>query len=107
MKKKKTGSKSAFFNLRTIFGLTLVLFGAILSLYAAGTMSVPGVAAVSQTAPTQMPGATTEFEQTANGPAYVHRDFVERALTKHDSAKIDLRTLPYVLPIKGDERPDL
>src|SRR5690349_20561003 len=104
MKKKKSGSKSAFFNLRTLLGLVLVMFGAVLSLYAAGTLSVPGTAAVSQSAPTQMPGVTAEYIQTPNGPAYVHRDFVERTLTKHDSAKIDLTKLPYILPSNRTER---
>src|SRR5690349_14326615 len=104
MKKKKSGSKSAFFNLRTLLGLVLVMFGAVLSLYAAGALSTPTMVTVSQTAPTQIPGATSEAVQTQNGPAYVHRDFQEATLTKHDSAKIDLRTLPFVLATPKERR---
>ena len=44
MKKKKAGSKSAFFNLRTLVALGCLLFGAVLTLFAAGVL--PGPAAL-------------------------------------------------------------
>lgn len=50
--KKKKGSKSAFFNLRTLAAFVLVLFGAILSLYAAGALTGPASKSpVKQTGP--------------------------------------------------------
>ena len=57
MKKKKAGSKSAFFNLRVVLGLVLLLSGAILSLFAAGALPT-GMASVSQTEPAQVAGAS-------------------------------------------------
>jgi hypothetical protein len=105
MNKKKSASQSAFFNLRTLAGLVLCLFGIVLSMFAAGVLPTDAVQ-VSQTAPTQIPGKTSEVVQTPNGPAYVHRDFQEGALIKGGSFTGDLRKLPFVLAAKV-ERPEL
>lgn len=80
--KKKLLSQSAFFNLRTLLGLALCLFGFMVTLYAAGVL--PGAPASKPISPAgAKPGSQKPDVVSMAGPI---------------SQDLDLRMLPYAPP---------
>ena len=97
MKKKQSASQSAFFNIRIVAGLSVCLFGFVLSLFAAGVLpgnsTAPASVAPSNTGtiariglPQAQPGSQRPEVNRMIGP--VHQDK-------------DLRLLPYI-PANGE-----
>src|SRR5476649_1216896 len=81
MNKKKSASKSAFFNPRILIGLALCVFGFVMTLFAAGVL--PPV----KVSPTNSRGAV---------PGTQHPDVVQMVGPVDQS--LDLRSLPYLPP---------
>jgi len=90
MKKKQSASNSAFFNLRTIIGLSACLFGFVISLIAAGILPASNNQTVSLGKNQARPGTQKPDVVQMIGPV---------------SQDLDLRMLPYVPP-SGETEPD-
>ena len=86
MKKKKSASQSAFFNLRTVGGLLICLFGFVLTLFATGVL--PGNS--GQTS------STSALSRPQAKPGTQKPDVVK--MFGPVSQDLDLRLLPYIAP---------
>ncbi len=89
MKKKKSSSQSAFFNVRFVIGLVVTFFGLVLSLFAAGVLpsgdsKAAGSIVIPRTGvPQAKPGSQKPDVTRMVGPVHQNKD---------------LRLLPYLAP---------
>src|SRR4051794_7711873 len=89
MNKKQSTSQSAFFNLRTVIGLSVCLFGFVISLFAAGL--IPGTSSTATKLTTGQPQAA---------PGSQAPDVVR--MIGPVAQNLDLRVLPYKAPRDRD-----